>query len=377
MNKKPIALGVLVALASSTFGLMANAGGVKYQDGDKYLKLGGRIQLQYHQANPDEGSSTDELYFRRLRPYIEGSLHKDWKGKFQWDMGKAEGSNELSVKDAYMAYTGLKRVKIMVGNYSFPFSREFLTSSKYQQFVERSFTGDHNFGTPDRQTGVHFKGDAAGKKLSWGAAVAIGAIDPDLSKLDFDTIANKNSDFNEGIMIGGRIDYHPFGFLKMSQGAFSRDQKLTIGLAAYNWNNDKDIDPANSNDVDTVSGLEVSGAYRIAGLSIDAQYNAFSADLVDGTLSGGLYKNGSTTLSNVMLKGGYMVMPKTLELVVGYQSQDADNYTTAWNRTSVGANWFLHKHDIKFQLSYRMGKNLKGVDGKDENELFVQSQYVF
>lgn len=372
-----MALGVMVALASGAFGLTASAGGVKYQDGDKYLKLGGRIQLQYHQVDPDGASRTDELFFRRLRPYIEGSLHKDWKGKFQWDMGKAEGSNELSVKDAYMAYLGLSGMQIIVGNLSFPFSREFLTSSKYQQFVERSFSGDHNYGTPDRQTGIHFKGKAAGKKLSWGAAAAIGAIDPDTSKLDFDTIANKNDDFNEGLMVGGRIDYHPFGFLKMSQGAFSRKQKLSIGVAAFNWSNDKDINPANTNDVDSVTGLEISGAYRIAGLSIDAEYNQFSADLLDATLTSGLYKNGSTTLSNAMIKAGYMVVPMTLELVAGYQSQDADNYASAWNRTSIGANWFVHKHDVKFQLTYRQGKNLKGVNGADENELFVQSQYVF
>jgi len=372
-----MALGVIVALASGAFSLAANAGGVKYQDGDKYLKLGGRIQLQYLQVDPDNASSTDELFFRRLRPYIEGSLHKNWKGKFQWDMGKAEGSNELSVKDAYMAYTGLSSVQIIVGNLSFPFSREFLTSSKYQQFVERSFSGDHNYGTPDRQTGIHFKGKTASTKLSWGASVAMGAIDPDTSKIDFDTIANKNADFNEGVMVGGRIDYHPFGFLKMSQGAFSRKQKLTVGVAAYNWNNDKDINPANANDVDNVVGLEISGAYRIAGLSIDAEYNQFSADLLDTTLTDGLYKNGSTTLSNTMIKAGYMVVPMTLELVAGYQSQDADNYASAWNRTSLGANWFIHKHDIKFQLTYRLGENIKGVNGADQNELFAQGQYVF
>jgi len=72
-----------------------------------------------------------------------------------------------------------------------------------------------------------------------------------------------------------------------------------------------------------------------------------------------------------------MVSPKTLELVLGYQTQDADNYTDAWNRTSFGANWFLEKHKIKVQLTYRISENLKGTTGKDENELFIQTQYVF
>jgi hypothetical protein len=72
-----------------------------------------------------------------------------------------------------------------------------------------------------------------------------------------------------------------------------------------------------------------------------------------------------------------MVIPSKLELVAGYEWQDADNYAEEWTRTSVGANYFFKKHDIKLQATYRMGENLKGVDGADEDEVFVQAQYVF
>lgn len=72
-----------------------------------------------------------------------------------------------------------------------------------------------------------------------------------------------------------------------------------------------------------------------------------------------------------------MVLPSKLELVAGYQSQDADNYATEWTRTSIGANWYLHKHDIKLQTTYRMNSDRNGVKGSDEDELFVQAQYVF
>jgi hypothetical protein len=62
---------------------------------------------------------------------------------------------------------------------------------------------------------------------------------------------------------------------------------------------------------------------------------------------------------------------QTIELVAGYQTRDADGYATDWNRTSVGANWFMKKHDIKFQLSYRMGENLDGVENADEEKVFT------
>ena len=77
------------------------------------------------------------------------------------------------------------------------------------------------------------------------------------------------------------------------------------------------------------------------------------------------------------VEGGYMVIPERLEVVAGYQSQDADGYAESWNRTSVGVNCFAKKHDVKLQVTYRFGENKDGKDGNDLDELFVQTQYVF
>ncbi len=385
MIKSRLSLAVVGILAAAV-SVPASAGITVYKDGAKYVKMGGRIQMQYHQVDPDVGSSTDELFFRRLRPYIEGSLHPDWMGKFQWDMGGASGDNEIAVKDAYMQYRGFENMKVTVGNANFPFSRELLTSSKYQQLVERTFVGDHNYGTPDRQLGVHLTGHNADKMLSWGFSTAQAHLDPDAAKLDFDTAVNTASDFNEGWMFGGRVDYHPFGMLKFSQGDFAGDRKATIGVAAFSWSNDDDnnthtaagVSTSTSKaDVDSVTGIEVSGAFRIAGFSVDAEYNKFSVDAVDNSFTGGIFKNGSTDLTNYAIEGGYMVVPNMLELVAGYDSQDADNYADKWTRSSIGANWFIHKHDVKVQLTYTMGANVDGARGVDEDELFLQAQYVF
>jgi len=377
-TNKIIHFAVVTALATP---LSVVAGGITYKDGDDYLKVGGRIQLQYHQVQPDGGDTTDEIFFRRLRPYIEGSTHKDWKAKIQWDMGKAEGENEIAIKDAYFQYKRMSNAKLTIGNANFPFSREFLTSSKYQQLVERTFVGDHNYGTPDRNVGIHMTGNTESKKITWGASATIASIDPDVKKLDFDTPVNRNDDFNDGFMIGGRVDFHPFGKLKFSQGDFSGKTKATIGVAAYSWSNDNDNNTytpgaTSKADVDSVTGLELSGAFRAAGFSIDAQYNSFDADTVESGFTGGLYQNGTTTLTNAAVEGGYM-FNNTIEIVAGYQTQDADGYATAWNRTSVGANWFINKHDTKVQLTYRMGENLNGVENADEDEVFLQTQFVF
>ncbi len=384
------------ALASTVaFGLLATgmvlpsqAGITVAKDAEKgsYVKLGGRIQLQYHMMDPDGGESTDELRFRRFRPYIEGGFAQNWKGKFQFDLGKASDENEVSIKDAYFQYkcpeTGIKTT---VGNANFPFSRELLTSSKKQQLVERTFVGDHNYGTPDRQAGIHLTGAfAKDDMITWGASLAHAGLDPDDDKLDFDTVVNRNDDFNEGWMFGGRVDFHPMGKLKMAQGDFKGKPKATIGVGAFTWSNDDDnntrttagvADDPGKPDMDKVTGFEISGGFRGWGLSVDAQYNLFSADTIDGSVTSGMYENGSTDLTSMAIEGGYMLLPKHLELVAGYEVQDADNYADEWTRLSFGANVFFHKHNAKVQLTYRIGENLKGNAGEDE--LFLQGQYVF
>jgi len=379
----------LVAAGMTAIALPASASGVTvYKEGDKFVKIGGRIQLQYHMADPDGGEKTDEVFFRRLRPFIEGSVVKDWYGKFQFDLGKAEGENEVAIKDAYVRYSGVDDLKVTFGNAQFPFSREDMTSSKKQQLVERTFVGDHNYGTPERNAGIFLHYAALDKKLELHAAGAAADIDPDARKLDFDTPVNRNDDFNQGWIVGARVDYHPLGYLKMSQGDFKRDEiRTTISLAAFTWANDDDNNTytdaaglstsSSKADVDTVNGFEVSGAFRGYGLSVDAEYNLFQADTIDSNFTGGIYENGSTDLTNYGVEGGYMIIPSKLELVAGYQAMDADNFDEVWTRTSVGANYFIHENDVKLQATYRIGNDLHGVKDNDENELFVQAQYVF
>ncbi|GAB6083210.1 hypothetical protein JCM30471_21240 [Desulfuromonas carbonis] len=185
------------------------------------------------------------------------------------------------------------------------------------------------------------------------------------------------------------MDFHPLGYMKMDQGDFKRDEiRTTISLAAFTWANDDDNNSytdattglstsTSKADVDNVNGFEVSAGFRGFGLSVDAEYNLFQAETSDSTFTGGIYKNGETELSNYALEGGYMVLPKTIELVAGYEAMDADNYAEVWTRTSFGVNWFLEKQDIKLQATYRIGSNLNGVKDKDQDELFVQAQYVF
>jgi len=394
MSRNTLPLAVAAAIAASACALPAAAGVTVYQDGDKFVKVGGRIQLQYYYNDPDPADplasddSTDDLFFRRFRVYVEGGLYKDWSGKFQWEMGKAKDGDELQVKDAFIQYTGVPNLKIRLGNNDFAFSREYLTSSKKTQLVERSFTGDHNYGVPDKNLGLHVIGHTAGKKITYGAGVASASIDPDSDKLDFDSPVNRNDDFNEGWIAGGRVEFHPLGVIKYEQGDFDRKVKFAVGAGAYSWSNDDDnntyTDPAGADlsggvtpDVDEVTAFDASASFRGAGVSVDAQYNSYEAETVDSTVTSGIFENGEADLESYSVEGGYMLVPAKFELVAGYQVLDADTYAEEWTRTSFGLNWFIKKNDIKLQLTHRMGENVDGVKDEDLDETFLQMQYVF
>lgn len=370
-----IAVATSLVVTGLAFDGVALASGVTlYEEDGKYAEVGGRIQVQYHYMDPDDGDSTDELFFRRLRLYLEGSLHPDWMGKFQWDMGGAEGDDEVDLKDAYFSYRGYSGLAITLGNKTFPFSREVITSSKKQQLVERTFVGDHNYGTPERQLGLHLDSTGEDPRFIWAAAVTSGALDPDTSRLDFDTVVNRGTDFVEGWLAGARVGFHPAGYVDFSQGDFDRDVRYAIEAAAFTWSNDDDVFN-DETDVDTVNGYELAGAFRGLGFSVDAEYNLFDSETL-GEITEGLYQNGETELTNWAIEGGYMIVPDKWELIAGYQAQDADNYADEWTRTSIGANYFFRKHDIKAQLTYRSGSNIDGVDNNDEDEIFLQAQYV-
>jgi hypothetical protein len=377
------------ALALAAAGIPATAGIKVYENGDKFIELGGRIQLQYLRTEPDGGEARDQVFFRRLRPYIAGSVTENWSGKIQFDFGKSLDQDEVAVKDAYMQYKGWKNKTLTIGNSKTPFSREFLTSSKRQQTVERGFVGDHNFGTPDRQLGLRLEGHSSSKKITYMVAAGGEHHDPDVRRMDFDTPVNNADDWNEGLVVAGRIDFHPMGFMKFDQGDFrSEDWKANFSIGFFSWSNDDDNNTytdsttgqstsSSKADLNSAEGFELSAGVRGRGVSVDAEFNLVSGDTVDSSFTGGIYRGGTTDLDQFQIEGGYMLPKTPVELVGKWETFDADNYHDSWNATELGVNYFWNKHKVKLQFTYRLGENVLGVRGSDRDTAFLQWQFVF
>ena len=371
-----------VLVASAALVPPASAGIVVYEEGNKKVEVGARLQLQYHRVEPDDGESSDELFFRRLRPEITGTVTENWSGKFQIDFGKSD----VAIKDAFMEYTGFEWGTITIGNAKPFFSREFLTSSKKQELVERTFTGDHNYGSLDRALGFHFSGEAAEGVLGWGASAGSASHDPDVKKMDFDTPVNRDDDFNDGWYASGRLDWFPLGPHPFDQTDFDRGPfKFSLSTAAYTWSNDNDNDTFTSGgsststskaDLESATGFEVSAGLRGRGFSADVEAQRITGELVDGALTAGLYRNGETDLDVFSLEGGYL-LGQSVEAVAGYELLDATNYGDEWTRLSAGLNYYWNEEKAKVQLTYRMNQSVDGVSGRDTDETFLQFQFAF
>ena len=369
----------------------ANAGIKVYEDGDKFIEVGGRIQFQYLHFDPSDGDSESTVWFRRLRPYIAGSVTKDWWGKIQVDFGKNLNQNEVAVKDAYMQYIGWKNHKVFIGNSKTPFSREYLASSKRQQTVERVFVGQHNFGNPDRMLGFRLDGNTPNTKIAYKVSIGGQNLDPDIRRMDFDTPVNDEEDWNEGVVAAVRLDIFPWGAIKYDQGDFDRGPiKAGFAGALFGWENDGDRNSYTENiegvdtcinekkcDLDNAQGWELSAGMRGRGFSVDLEYNEIDGELVDPVFTGGLYVDGQTTIKKWQLEAGYMLPMIPMELVYKRDSFDSDGYDEEWIGNDFALNYFFNKHKAKVQFVYRLGRSVEGVDGDDLNTFIMQWQFVF
>jgi phosphate-selective porin OprO/OprP len=386
---------LITCLAAAGLSSAVSAGIKVYEDGDKFIEVGARIQLQYLYFSEDPregvGDSQDTIFFRRLRPYIAGSVTKDWWGKLQFDMGKSIDQDELAVKDAYMQYTGMKNHKIFIGNSKAVFSREFLTSSKRQQTVERWFVGQHNFGSPDRMLGFRIDGNTDSKRFEYKANIGGQSFDPDNKRMDFDTPVNDAGDFTLGWVGAGRVTYYPKEPIKRDQGDFERGSfNYALEAAAFYWtSNDNDLKYTDEDDgttvcnneskcdLDNATGWELSAGIRGHGVSVDLEYNQVFGEMFAQNVNSGMYVDGETTIKKWQLEGGYMLANIPLEFVYKRDSMDTDGYESKWYANDIGINYFFNQHKAKAQFIYRMESNVNGADGDDRNQFVMQWQLVF
>ncbi len=180
---------------------------LKSQDGAFQAQIGAYAQLDsaFYSDNPSDFSDATQL--RRTRISVAGTVYQDWDYKVEADFaGTTQGgtTNEVTITDAYLRYTGFKPFSFTAGNFKVPFSLEAVSSAKYITFMER--------GLPFAFLNLRALGGmVAANSDNWTAS--LGAFG--------DTVTAENDD-DEGKSVAARITYAPF---------FQSDRVLHFGAS--------------------------------------------------------------------------------------------------------------------------------------------------
>ena len=346
-----------------------------------HVSFSGYLQPQYEMRSHGDETS-DRLLFRRMVLGLETTLPRSWSTQLQVDFGPVASSPDgrLIVKDAYVRYTAAGRIVLTIGNQKVPFSRSLLTSSSRRSLVERPIAGDRSFGSPGRAIGVFADAWHRGRTIHWTAGAAYSQQSPDPDEVRVDGPAEARSGWNKGPLLSGRIELHPIGDVPRSQGDFAHGRlAFTAAMGAYTWSN---RDQATSSatgfvNANRVSGLEISGAVRGFGLSTDVEFEHIMSDAVDENPDLGLYVDGRAVIDKASLETGYMLLPKRLEALVGFDATASDAFDATWRRVNTGMNWYMNGHRLKVSLMHRQSFNDRGTRNERSRATYLQTQFSF
>lgn len=341
----------------------------------------------YFGQNPDFDPIGNGMSFRRTRFAVKAQLDKNWYGEIDtdWTSGMPE------IKDAYLAFTGVKDFEIQAGNFKENFSIQRNTTSRYLQFMERPMVTSL---APSRHMGLMATLD---KNLIWASA---GVFGPELKGAEEQTfMEDNNKDFghDEGLSYTAKLVLRPLYKKQNSSlhigGAFSYRNPKTTGtegwaVGRYSSRNSTNINRKKYLDTDAMPGLDHEIAYtaEIAGhhkaLRYEAAYiartayfnqavNAIGAQKADGwyVQAGYLLFGGN---QNYDANGAKYTRVKRgkdwgdIELCARYEYCDfntGDYWGGSAEAYALGLNFYM-SNNVKLVLNYQYNNNDRYANGK-------------
>ena len=135
------------------------------KDGSWSVHVRGRLLVDGGALGDEDDLYKDDngVELRSARLGIEGDFYQGWSYKFETDFGVGD----VDVKDAYIEYDGalVDPAYVRVGQYKAPNSLEWLTSTRFLTFMERSaivdaFALDRKIGLGTGASGENWGADA-------------------------------------------------------------------------------------------------------------------------------------------------------------------------------------------------------------------------
>ena len=326
------------------------------QDGNTHLKVEMRIQTRFSTPFESNPKTIDDLQedaissfgLNRARFKVGGNFYRPWiKLKYEYDL------NSSQTLDARITLEQSEQFQFRFGRMKAHYSPERVTSSKDQQFVDRSMVND--YFTLDRQQGISFLG-----RLNKGTA-----LDLNYSFDVFNGTGREGDNENDKFMYIARLQSNflgekvtsAMGDLKISQNpiahiavAASTNESRYTRFSTSSPTQVNDLPQHDETDGYKLEQWMVDAVYRYQGFSFQAEYHnkditdQYNLNLTETLNMTGYYAQAGFFPHTLMAN-----IPEQLELAARYSTVDPDTSIDGNDQREylVAANWFFNGHRSK------------------------------
>jgi phosphate-selective porin OprO and OprP len=371
-------------------------------DGKFSGSIGASYQLRYTLMDLDDANNTttrqaqdsSKFELRRIKLLFNGYAYSpDLTYKLSINFANIAGgttSNGGLLEETWINYRLFDEVQFRFGQDKVQFSRQFITPSTAQQFVDQSAVTAAF--APGYDTGLAIHGKIAGGLVNYSIA-GLGGVGQNTYRSATDNA------------FAARMTANPFGDMKYSEADLDSSVKPLWSVGANFYRNT--LNPGESNNL---GFTKTAGWYGIGNpLTPAAQristteaidFNTFGVDTAfkwQGlSVTGEYFKGfaeGNSTKRSLVAEGfygqvGYFVIPKKLELAYRYSYLDPNRNVTNdhWVENAGAISWYITNHNLKLQADYtnvhkqaniasvNPGPNAKATD---DQQVRLQAQILF
>ncbi|GAB4202779.1 MAG: porin [Sandaracinaceae bacterium] len=360
-----------------------------HSDDDLFsLQIRGRLQAQafVESAVSTSDPASVDFMIRRARLTFRGHF-LDPSIEYYVQLGLAPRDMEpdllIPLRDAQIAWTGLRDLSIRAGVMKVPFSRERVISSGNLQLVDRSIVNAEL--SLDRDNGIQlYSNDLFGLGGYLGYQLGVFGGDGRL---------RANNDL--GLLYVARVQVQPFGRFddQLSEADLTRSgqPRLSIGLG-FAYNEDTNRRRRTTTDFYQAARFsyfhgEADLIFKIAGFSLQSEFLLRQVDgpaQVTTTIDGMDVTETAGNSVGWFAQAGYLFDFAPVEIAARFADVYPIGAVTANHAAreiTVGLNWYPMGHDLKLQLdgSYLANERVSmGVSSTQERfQARLQAQAHF
>ena len=320
------------------------------------LKVGGRVQLRFaaQQNDPNGKDKEDSFRIRRARISMDGTLIEDVDFHVEADVSREAALEEAEIRLLYFPWAAAT-----LGQFKTPFSMGNLTSAKKLDTAERAEAVTAL--SPDKEIGLMVGGKFFDKRLSYRASLTNG------------NGKNKKANDNDQFLYVLRLEGVP-----VREGhLFGRNFSASIGANAA-LSHDSAVRAEEIFGVSKALGSASEGKRRLAGCDLSLRWgkSSFKAEYLYGNFKPSRRGLRQINAGGYYVQGGHYLTPD-IQAIIRHEDYDpdrhvSDNSDLRW--TTLGANYFIREHDLKFQANC-IFKGEDGISVKNDT-LFVMIQLL-